>query len=788
MEPTDLLERPDWALFRSLTTLCQKAGVDRSKLPGLIVKELVDNALDVAGDCQFGVFKDQNGYYVEDSGPGIPGSAERLAKLFSVRRGMLSSKLWRRPSRGALGNGLRVVVGAVLATDGRIVLRTGGRELLIKPNDSGDSSYRVLSDSVTRSGTRIEVYLGPALTVTDAALDWARKARVMAVGNIYEGKSSPHWYGSDSFFDLCQAAKGVPIRSLVSQLYGCASKRVLICGDVKNTRLCESLTRRESEDILRRAQERVKPLKASRIGVLGPQTFLGEQYAKFVGDVTLRSGQGSLNAVLPCVVEAWGTALDFGSFINPFVNRTPVTGTLHVFQDEADVIVQGCGLNFRLKVAGLSKLGFSLILNVQTPYMPLTSDGKAPDLSLLKHAIEQVLGKVLGRLARQRRKQNADQPKLYISDVVLENLSRSIQKASGDGRFRYSQRQLYYVMRPIVKQITGETLIYSYFTRLLTKFENENGDIPGMYRDPRGYLYHPHMRRRIPLGTQLIEHYERPQWTFNKIIYIEKKGLLETLLSIDWPEKNDCAILAAEGQATRADKDLFDLLGESAEPITFFCIHDADAYGTMIYDRLQNETRARVARKVSIVNLGLDPWEALDMGLEWETAENTRVAPVADYVTDPYWRKWLQGRRVELNAMTPEQLVGWIDKKMGEYKGKLIPPKEILRDVLGKKSIRLLKRAIEGHIRKEANIEAQVQRALAQSLPYLEDALCEKEQIMFDHLELLTSRYPDRLWTEHLDAIAADLLVQLKRAATQREHRLQSLPSRLSDPAQWTLP
>lgn len=788
MENHDLLERPDWALFRSLTTLCQKAGVDRSKLPGLIVKELVDNALDVAGDCQFGLLRDQNAFFVEDSGPGIEGSPDHLAKLFSVRRGMLSSKLWRRPSRGALGNGLRVVVGAVLATDGRIVLRTKGRELLIKPNDRGDSSYRLLSESAPRGGTRIEVFLGPALTITDAALDWARKARVMAIGQVYEGKSSPHWYGSDSFFDLCQAAKGVRVRELVRQLHGCSSRRVIVCGDLDAARLSESLTRNEAEAVLRRARERVKTMKASRMGILGAKTFLGEEYAKTSGRMILPSGQGSLHADLPYVIEAWATALDFGSFVNPFVNRTPVTGTLHVFQDEAELIVQGCGLNFRLKVAGLSKLGFSLILNVQIPYMPLTSDGKAPDLSLLKGSIEQVLGKVLGRLARQRRKQNANQPKLYISDVVIENLSRAIHKASGDGRFRYSQRQLYYVMRPIVKEITGETLLYSYFTRLLTKFENEKGDIPGMYRDPRGYLYHPHMRRRIPLGTQLIEHYERPSWTFNKIIYIEKKGLLETLLSIDWPEKNDCAILAAEGQATRADKDLFDLLGESREPITFFCIHDADAYGTMIYDRLQNETRARVARKVSIVNLGLDPWEALEMGLEWETAENTRVAPVADYVTDPYWRKWLQGRRVELNAMTPEQLVSWIDKKMADYKGKLIPPKEILRDVLGKKSVSLLKRAIEGHIRKEANIEAQVQRALAQSLPYLEDALYKQEEGLADHLELLSSRYPDRLWTEHLDAIAADLLLQLKRAATQREHRLQSLPSRLTDPAQWTLP
>ena len=45
-----------------------------------------------------------------------------------------------------------------------------------------------------------------------------------------------------------------------------------------------------------------------------------------------------------------------------------------------------------------------------------------------------------------------------------------------------------------------------------------------------------------------------------------------------------------------------------------FCVHDADAYGTMIYQTLQEETKARGARKIKIVNLGLEPWEAIDDG------------------------------------------------------------------------------------------------------------------------------------------------------------------------------
>jgi hypothetical protein len=42
-------------------------------------------------------------------------------RCFSINRPMVSTKLLRLPTRGALGNGLRVVTGAVLASGGSLV-------------------------------------------------------------------------------------------------------------------------------------------------------------------------------------------------------------------------------------------------------------------------------------------------------------------------------------------------------------------------------------------------------------------------------------------------------------------------------------------------------------------------------------------------------------------------------------------------------------------------------------------------------------------------------------------
>jgi hypothetical protein len=50
--------KEDWVLFRSLATLGQKSGVSESKVPNLVAKELVDNALDECGACQIELLGD----------------------------------------------------------------------------------------------------------------------------------------------------------------------------------------------------------------------------------------------------------------------------------------------------------------------------------------------------------------------------------------------------------------------------------------------------------------------------------------------------------------------------------------------------------------------------------------------------------------------------------------------------------------------------------------------------------------------------------------------------------
>ena len=307
----------------------------------------------------------------------------------------------------------------------------------------------------------------------------------------------------------------------------------------------------------------------------------------------------------------------------------------------------------------------------------------------------------------------------------------------------------------------GEELQYSHFTQnIITPYETEFGEIQGMYRDNRGVLYHPHLGKEIPLGTMTVEKYSRPAWTFNKIIYCEKEGFFPILTEAQWPEIHDCALVTSKGFASRAAKDLLDLLGETEEELTFFCIHDADASGTLIYETLQRETGARPGRKVRVIDLGLNPWEAEEMGLQSEKIKKEK-RPVARYVTEydrangTNWEGWFQENRYELNAMTTPQFIRWLDSKMEQHDSrKIIPPDEIMIDELHVITTSKLRDAITDKILREANIDNLVETEYKELLPELEQI----EDTIDSHVKGALDKTPVLLWKQPIDDIVDKLI------------------------------
>ena len=732
-------QREDWSLFRTLEGLQQRAGVPKERLRRLVLKELTDNGLDTGAEVSVGELPGGS-YYIEDDGPGIePGE---VASLFSIARPMVSTKLLRLPSRGAHGNGLRVVAGAVLASDGSLTVVTRNRRIRLRPDRDGTTTVLGMEEVAFPVGTRVEIAFGSSMPKDAGALYWAKVAIALAeIGQTYNGKSSPWWYDAPQFRELLYAGGATPVRELIANLDGCSgAKAGEIVTEAKLSRArCEDVTAEQAATLLRVARANAREVKPERLGRVGTDAFADHAYSSATGIANIS------DAEIPYVVEVWARSARETDLL-ACVNRTPVTGQIHASRDRRDINIFGCGL--RHAVAQAPKdARFEIRLNITTPYMPITSDGKAPNMEPFLDGIETAAKSAV----RKAHRPNAGSGKTQ-KDVVLDNLDEVIAKVSDNGSFRFNQRQLLYALRPTVRDELDKELTTENFASIITDYEAERGEIPGMYREPRGSIYHPHRKETITLGTLMVEDYGRPPWTFNKLLYIEKEGFSEALKAVRWGERHDCALMSSKGFTTRAARDLVDKLAEHDEPVTIFCVHDADAFGTMIYQTFQEETKARGARKVKIINLGLEPWEALEMGLEVEDVkEGEKRKPVASYVLDHAgdYEDWLQTRRVELNAMTTPQFVEWLDGKMAVY-DKLIPPAEVLEKELAECVEKKIRAAITERILREARLDDQVTAAIA--------AIAKPNAATLERgIKESFETEPEREWRNHVEAVAAKL-------------------------------
>lgn len=691
--PEILPEAPEALDFTSRATLPRKAGVSsEADLLPLVVKELLDNALDATeaaegGDVALvsaGLLEGRNGFFVEDGAGGF--SPEMLRQVWRVDSTNVSSKRLRLPTRGALGNGLRVVSGTVMAYRAILTVHTRGKAYEIQPR------YRVnprvteplvleTGDSPLSQGTRIEiVFPEDEVVVDEDVLEFVDTTLFLSANGFYKGASSPHWYTANDFFkEILQRENGKTVQEVVARFDGCsASDKVSRISDGFRRMIASEVPVEDADVILARMKDVAPAFNPKRLTPDKEPKIEGEHRA--VGAYVTESG-----LTIPFRVSVWAEPSDTPR-LDFAINRTVSTGGAYIDRKDNNTLRLVFPKYVALDVTSQKNIAF--LVNISAPLIPYTNDGKSPnvwkivDTDVVKTTITKAAKAAKGR-AKTPRKGRTTQ-----KDAILKALPEALRRAGG-GMYAFSQRQVYYSIRPLL----AFDLKYDTFCKNLTLFEQIHGEIENLYRDNRGTLVLPHSRKEMPVGTVNVKRFERPEWEFHRVLYAEKEGLFPLLLSANWPERWDCALLTSKGFASRAAKDLIDALGEGDEPLELFCIHDADAAGTMIYQSLVEATPTRGARKIEIHNLGLEPWEAL---FEWKYIEGNNGEPlpeetleresgakkkaVARYASE--WEDWLQGHRVELNAMTAPQLIAWLDRKMEavtRMPPKLIPPEDVVR-------------------------------------------------------------------------------------------------------------
>lgn len=145
--------------FFSERELVTQTGHDRHEWPFVIVKELVDNALDACEEAdvppRIEITADPEGITVSDNGPGLPEETLHGALDFAVRTS--NREAYVSPCRGAQGNALKTLIPMPVVLDsehGRLIIEAHGKRHEIRCGADPISQRPVIHDDETNARTK----------------------------------------------------------------------------------------------------------------------------------------------------------------------------------------------------------------------------------------------------------------------------------------------------------------------------------------------------------------------------------------------------------------------------------------------------------------------------------------------------------------------------------------------------------------------------------------------------------------------------------------------------------
>jgi hypothetical protein len=300
-------------------------------------------------------------------------------------------------------------------------------------------------------------------------------------------------------------------------------------------------------------------------------------------------------------------------------------------------------------------------------------------------------------------------------------------------------------------------------------------------------LIHPHSGGvGLPLGTLSVARYRFPANLYGGILYIEKKGVGPTLQSAKLGERFDLAIILGEGFPTECIRQLF-ARAEQDEHYRLYVLHDADIAGYSIARTLREATRLMPTHHLDVIDLGLGVEEALAMGLEPEHFTRTAALP-ANLALNEQERQFFTGEwlakkkgyrasRVELNALTAPQLVGWLTAKLEGKAGadaglppgatvippptKVVPPLAMLQQSVLEGALMRLEERERERILRELRLEEQLAALRAAAKPELEALLREVAPDLEAVVQQELAAEPTHNWSRPLGKVESALLAAL---------------------------
>jgi hypothetical protein len=103
------------------------------------------------------------------------------------------------PTRGCVGNGLRVIVGSVVSGGGRIIVKTRNQQISLRPRLDGTAAIEDFQAIDWQAGSAITIEIDPKYYANEGTLNWANVAIELArcSSEPFARKPSHWWYDRD---------------------------------------------------------------------------------------------------------------------------------------------------------------------------------------------------------------------------------------------------------------------------------------------------------------------------------------------------------------------------------------------------------------------------------------------------------------------------------------------------------------------------------------------------------------------------------------------------------------
>ena len=321
-----------------------------------------------------------------------------------------------------------------------------------------------------------------------------------------------------------------------------------------------------------------------------------------------------------------------------------------------------------------------------------------------------------------------DEPKperVTFKEAAFQAMAEAYEVASSGGKYPIISQQVFYKARPKILELTGKTELKDeerarFCYTLLPLFMQEHRELTRDWRiiyKPRGELIEPHTRHKVGLGTAEVAHYraswtnglalgdtdfDMPDWKvethgphhrYGAVVIVEKGGIADVLRHAGRrTTETTSRSSATKARASRPSWCWPMPSGDADVPI--FLLTDFDRQGFTIAENLRAGTwRHRYQNRVQVIHVGLrlEQINALG-GLASKSPGGLEDEPIGKntlkHVGDDRLRECgateeeialLRTRRVELNALTTEQLVDLVEGALAEHGiGKVIPDAEHL--------------------------------------------------------------------------------------------------------------